>query len=164
MKTTILCRYLIILSVLSGVLFSCSKKDIAPKPAETDLNNPVLSYIKALGYTDSEIKDLGEEYLVDEDILFSKTGTPDLSVFDAPKTEQYGTANYVGYNVQPNILVYVDPSMSGYQSEINSAISIWNSVANCRVKFTLTTSSAAAHIRVVNSNLGSGVCGAAYFR
>lgn len=163
MKTTILYRYLIILSVVSGVLFSCSKKDIAPTPAQTAENNPVLNYIKKLGYNESQIRDLGDEYLVDEDILFSKTGTPDLSVFDAPKTEQYGTANYVGYNVQPNILVYVDPSMSGYQSEINSAINIWNSVANCRVKFNLTTSSAGAHIRIVNSNLGTGVCGAAYF-
>ncbi len=160
MKTTIVYRYALILSVLSGILFSCSKNNVEPKSAESD---PVLSYIKQLGYRDSQIKDIGEEYLVDEDILFSKTSKPDESLLDKPKTEQYGTANYVGYNLQPNILVYVDPSMNSYLSEINSAIAIWNSVANCRVKFTITSTAASAHIRIINNNLGAGVCGAAYF-
>lgn len=156
-------RFLVLLSVMSFLLFSCKKTDITPQQPGIGQDNSVLSYIKKLGYRDSEIKDIGDEYLVDGDILFAKNSTPDFSIFGGPKTEQYGTANYVGYNVQPNILVYIDPSMNAYVNEINGAIALWNNVINCRVKFAVTTVSGAAHIRVVNSNLGSGVCGAAYF-
>jgi hypothetical protein len=156
-------RYLVVLSVASSLLFSCKKTDIAPEQPGPDQNNPVLSYIKKLGYRNSEIKDIGDEYLVDGDILFAKNSEPDLSLLDGPKTEQYGTANYVGYSVQPNIFIYVDASMNAYINEINGAIAMWNNVINCRVKFGITTLSGIAHIRITNANLGSGICGAAYF-
>lgn len=155
----------LLLVLLPGlVLFSCSKNtDQTPQETPSAINNPVYQYIKKLGFHDSEIKDIGKEYLVDEDILFPKNGQPDFSIFnDGPKTEQYGTSNYVGYNVQPNITVRIDPSMNAYTSEIQGAIAIWNNVINCRVKFTLTTATN-QNILITNSNLGAGFCGAAYF-
>ncbi|MVT08275.1 M57 family metalloprotease [Chitinophaga tropicalis] len=161
-KIVFISRYFAILSVISVLLFSCKKNEITPQKPDSE-SNPVLSYIKKLGYNDGQIKDIGDEYLVDGDILFSKNSNPDLSIADGPKAEQYGTANYVGYDVQPNILVYVDASMNAYLSEINGAIALWNNVINCRVKFAITTASTAAQIRITNANLGSGVCGAAYF-
>ncbi|SFO21238.1 Dual-action HEIGH metallo-peptidase [Chitinophaga sp. YR627] len=163
MKKTIVYRYAIILSVLSGILFSCSKSNIEPEPAEGLPDNAVLSYIKKLGYKDSQIKDIGEEYLVDEDILFSKTSQPDLSLLDEPKTEQYGTANYVGYIYQPYITVNISPSMINYEDEVKSAIAMWNAVPNCRVKFILSITAATANLIISNANLGTGVCGAAYY-
>lgn len=162
-KIVFFSRYLFILSVVSSLLFSCKKTEIAPQKADIDQDKSVLGYIKKLGYRDSEIKDIGDEYLVDGDILFSKKSEPDFSIFGGPKTEQYGTANYVGYDVQPNIFIYVDASMNGYLNEINGAVAMWNSVINCRVKFGITSLSGIAHIRITNANLGSGVCGAAYF-
>lgn len=162
-KIVFFSRYLFILSVVSFLLYSCKKTEVTPQKTDVDQDNSVLSYIKKLGYSDSEIKDIGDEYLVDGDILFSKKGNPDFSIFGGPKTEQYGTANYVGYDVQPNVFIYVDASMNGYLNEINGAIAMWNNVINCRLKFGITSLSGIAHIRITNANLGTGYCGAAYF-
>lgn len=155
-------RYLFALAVSSIVLFSCKKTEIDRIEARIDKAVPMYSYIQKLGYKDSEIKDIGKEYLVDGDLLFSKESKPDFSIFDGPKTEQYGTANYVGYDIQPSITVYADASMNAYSSQIDGAIALWNNVISCRVKFT-RVGSPGANITITNQNLGSGVCGAAYF-
>lgn len=151
--------------LLCILVFSCTKtnKEIDQSPQIEKKDQSVYQYIKNLGYRDSEIKDHGDEYLVDGDILFSKKAQPNFSIFqNTPKTKQYGTSYYVGYNVQPNITVRIDPSMSAYTSEINGAIAIWNSVPNCRVNFTITTATN-QDILITNYNLGAGYCGAGYF-
>ncbi|MBZ4188242.1 M57 family metalloprotease [Niabella beijingensis] len=161
-------KKLSLLTLLLCVLtFSCKKSD---KILNEDQQNKVekedhsvYQFIKKLGYSDSEIKDLGSEYLVDGDILFAKNELPNFSIFQqSPKTKQYGTSYYVGYNIQPNITVRIDPSMSAYASEINGAIDMWNNVTNSRINLTLT-SSTSQDILITNSNLGSGICGAGYF-
>lgn len=155
------CLFLLCASILSA----CSKRDrlFEDESLEGSENQSALEFIKKLGYQDFEIEDLGDEYLVDGDILFAKDINPSLSIFgEGPKTKQYGTSNYVGYIKQPNIRVRIDPSMNAYSAEINGAIAMWNSVPNCRVTFTLTTSNN-QDILITNSNLGAGVCGAAYF-
>ena len=156
-------KILLLLSILF-IFSACKKNDQARiNDEEGEQHQTTYEFIKKLGYSDEEIKDIGQEYLVDGDILFSKENHPSFSIFeDGPKTKQYGTNYYVGYNVQPNITVRIDPSMNSYISEINGAITLWNNVTNCRVKFTLT-SSTNQDILITNSNLGSGVCGAAYF-
>lgn len=151
---------LLLLPVL--LLFSCKKNADVSVANDVATNDAVYKYIKKLGYRDNEIKDIGKEYLVDGDLLFAKNSSPDFSVFDGPRTEQYGTANYVGYNVQPNITVRIDPSMNAYVNEINGAIAIWNNVINCRTKFTLTTATN-QNILIYNYNLGANTCGAAYY-
>ncbi len=157
-------KKLLLLVLPAFLLFSCKKNaDLVTENETTfDQTNAAYQYIKKLGYRDSEIKDIGSEYLVDGDLLFAKNSTPDMSIFSGPKAEQYGTSNYVGYSVQPNITVRIDPSMNAYTAEINGALAIWNAVPNCRVKFTLTTA-ANQNILIINNNLGAGVCGAAYF-
>jgi hypothetical protein len=52
--------------------------------------------------------------------------------------------------------------MNAYVNEINGAIATWNNVANCRVKFTVTTATN-QNILITNNDLGAGICGAAYF-
>lgn len=144
-------------------MFSCTKSDRMLDEDTSLEDQSTYAFIKKLGYQDSEIMDLGDEYLVDGDILFAKHVQPSFSIFgEGPTTKQYGTNYYVGYNVQPNITVRVDPSMNAYMSEITGAIAMWNNVPNCRAKFTLTTSTN-QHILITNTNLGTGVCGAGYF-
>lgn len=155
-------RYFFAVAASSILLFSCKKNDIASSDSAVDKDTPMYSYIKKLGYQDSEIKDIGKEYLVDEDLLFAKDSKPDFSIFDGPKTEQYGTANYVGFDIQPSIKVYVEPSMSAYSDQIDGAIALWNNVINCRVKFTRLASPTGADITIKNQNLGVDVCGAAF--
>jgi hypothetical protein len=146
----------------TALLISCSKKTDTPVERQTATRDAVYQFIKNLGYQDHEIKDIGEEYLVDEDILFSKSVQPGLPVAEGPKTEQYSLANCVGYNVQPNITVRIDPSLSNLTNEITGAINMWNSVINCRINLTLTTATN-QNILITNTNLGPNICGAAYF-
>lgn len=160
-------RNLLLLTLSALLLFSCKKG--VDVPAEdivntNDTSNSVYKYIKKLGYRDSEIKDIGNEFLVDGDILFAKNSNPDFSIFGGPRAEQYGTANYVGYNVQPNITVRIDPSMNAYTNEINGAIAMWNNVINCRVTFALTTATN-QNILITNASIDPAqyVCGAANY-
>lgn len=150
--------------LLCTLLFSCNKSDQILEQSQVESKDQsTYEFIKKLGYSDSEIKDQGDEYLVDGDLLFSKNDQPSFSIFeDGPKTKQYGTNVYVSYNLQPNITIRIDPSMNSYVNEINGAIAMWNNVTNCRVKFTVITSTN-QDILITNSNLGLGICGAAYF-
>lgn len=154
------------LLLLSTFIFSCEKQNQPLNENQSKTENKsqsVYEFIKKLGYQDSEIKNLDDEYLVDGDILFSKDIQPSLSIFGkGATTSQYGTNFYIGYNVQPNITVRIDASMNSYINEVSGAIAMWNNVPNCRVKFALTDLSN-QDILITNSNLGSGVCGAAYF-
>lgn len=148
-------------------MYSCAKTDMIVtehSDSKTSIEDQsTYSFIKKMGYTDEEIKDIGDEYLVDGDILFSKSDTLSFSIFEeGPRTKQYGTNYYVGYNVQPFITVRIDGSMIPYASEINGAIAMWNNVPNSRVKFLLTTATN-QEILITNSYLGPGTCAAAYF-
>jgi hypothetical protein len=161
-KNTIM-KNIVFFIFIALIILSCKKNDSNIKPLNTDTLQTVYQFIKNLGYADKEIKDNGNEYLVDECMLFPKNIRPNFSIFGTqPLTKQYGSSNYVGYYLQPTITVRIDPSMNGYESEINGAIALWNNVTNCRIKFNLTTSTN-QDILIINSNLGSGTCGMAYF-
>lgn len=151
---------------LSIVFFAtCNKSEPVLEDGRVDgESHSVIEYIKRLGYHESEIRDIDDNYyLVDGDILFVKDAKPSFSIFgDGPKTKQSGTSNYVGYNIQPNVTVRIDPSLSAYTAEITAALAIWNSVINTRLKFSLTTSTN-QHILISHLNLGTGGCGAAAF-
>jgi hypothetical protein len=152
------------LLAVCAALFLLSCKKIAEPISDPGLSktDPVYKYIKQLGFRDNEIKDNGKEYLVDGDMAFSKDLQPDFSIFDGPKPEQYGTANYVGYSIQPSVTVRIDPSMAGFTNEIIAALNLWNGVANCRLKFVLTGATN-QQILITNQNLGAGLCGVAVF-
>lgn len=146
--------YLFLLTAV--ILAACSKTDQALDEAALvgDESQTVLEYIKGLGFDETQIQDIGDDYLVEGDILFAKNVMPN----QRPKTKQYGTNNYVGYNVQPNVTVRIDPSLSAYTAEITAALAMWNSVINTRLKFSLTTSTN-QHILITHLNLGIGGCG-----
>jgi hypothetical protein len=115
-------------------------------------------YIKKLGYKDGEIQDLGNAWLVDGDIRFDKNSQPDLSIFDGPKTEQYGSGNYVGYNEQPSIVIYLDPSVQNFETEINAGVAMINNIPNCRINITTTLSPTDRDITITSADLGTS-CG-----
>lgn len=156
-------RYFSIATALTIILFSCKKNVNTSQDTSGESSNSVYEYIKKLGYQDKEIQDLGTKYLVDGDILFDKDAHPDFAIFDKTKTEQYGTANYVGYDIQPSVTVYVESSMAGYTNEVNAAVALWNNVANCRLKFTVVTISTVGRIHIAMTGLANGVCGQSYF-
>ena len=153
-KSTPILGYLSIAATLTILLFSC-KKGVNESPGtDTSKQGDVYAYIKGLGYEDSEIKDIGDHYLVDGDIIFRK----DRDLSPKAQTEQYGSGNYVGYNEQPNIVVYLDPSVQNFETEINAAVAMLNNVPNCRINFTTTLTTTDRDITITSANLGTS-CG-----
>lgn len=126
------------LSIVASLLFSCQKNNVEPpKPVQKDA---VYRYIQKLGYDVSEIKDLGDMYVVDGDIIFRKDLSIDPGALDGPHTEQYSTGNLVGYNEQPNIVIFLDPSVQAFEAEINAGVAMINNIPNCRINITTSLS------------------------
>jgi hypothetical protein len=149
------------IALLSVFIISCSKKNelIPDQQTETTQPNKVLAYIKNLGFSDTQIVDKGENYVVDGDIVFSKT-------MEVPAdngksiTEQYYNGNIVTNS--SNILVKLDPSITSMTSDINAAINQWNIVPNSKLKFVITTGTIYDILIKVDNTIGSSTCGQAY--
>jgi hypothetical protein len=156
--TPFLLHYLIV-TTFAIALFSCKKNTNTAQKSND--GNSVYEYIKKLGFSENSIQDAGDKYIVEGDILFDKNSKPDFSIFSGTKTEQYGTANYVGLDYQTNITVFPFVVPSQYIPDIQNAINLWNSVPNCRIKFQYGTSRTSNSIEVVNVALPS--CGQAWF-
>jgi hypothetical protein len=159
-NATCIFQYLSIVATLTFFLSSCKKS--FESSSETK-QGTVYEYIKKLGYADTEIQDLGDEYIVDGDIVFSKNSQPDFSIFDGPKPEQYGTGSFIDYNEQPSIVLYVHSSLTAYMTEIAAAVYLWNSVPNCRINITTTTSPGNHDITITSADLPTGLCGLGSF-
>ncbi|HEY1164443.1 MAG TPA: M57 family metalloprotease [Chitinophaga sp.] len=146
------------------ILFTaCSKTSDAPADPATnpqqDNAAKVLAYIKELGFPAGSIVEKPTEFIVEEDISFPKN----MQVPGGkPKTEQFYTGSLVSPANVANIRLFVDPSMTSMMSEINSALAQWNAVANCNINW-VVVAAAPYDVRIVDANLGSGVCGAGTF-
>jgi hypothetical protein len=161
-KNNLLIAFIALITLLS--FGSCKKAQNDQGSGNKEkTTTSVLDHIKSLGYKDSEIKDIGDDYLVDGDIMFSKKAIIESKPASDSKlsVNQYGTQNYLGLNT--NVTIRIDPSMNSYAGLISSAIAQWNNVPNCRVKFFIYNGSGGYNLNISNSNLGSGVCGSAYF-
>ncbi len=161
-KKNLSCQFLLLASIL--VFNSCSKshEDFDSKSQTTTVNNSVIAYIKELGYQDSDIKDLGDDYLVDGDLLFSKNVPIQSTIGNSnARVSQNGGSYYVTPSISTAI-IYIDPSMNAYISEVNAAVAQWNAIANTRLHFSTTTNAAAPrNIKIIATPMAS--CGEAYF-
>ncbi|WP_291914474.1 M57 family metalloprotease [Chitinophaga sp. CB10] len=152
---------------LLAVLFviaiaSCKKSADAPATPQsvietTDPAKKVYNYIIGLGFPAHSIVDQPGEYIVEGDIRFPKD-----MVIPNVSTEQYYTGSLVSATNVANIRLFVDASMTSMLSEINSAISQWNSISGCNIHWTVVTSGA-YDVLITNYNLGNGVCGQGTF-
>nr|WP_121272882.1 M57 family metalloprotease [Pedobacter schmidteae] len=168
---------LILLIILSFVV-SCSKVSDDHKPELTQ-NQELLSYIKSLGFSESVIKDLGDEYLVDGDISFPKDMKIPSSInmrVENPLTfnsklmttptvghsriSQAYTGHLVGETNRINIRIFINSNLANLTNEINGAIGLWNNVENSAIYFSIV-SSGSYDIEIRNANI-SGY-GSAYF-
>lgn len=156
-----LLKKIAVIALLSAVMISCSKKNEIPTDQETETtqNHKILAYIKNLGFTDAQIVESGDNYVVDGDIVFSKK--MEIPADNGKSiTEQY----YNGYIVtnSTNIRVKIDPSITSMTSEINSAINQWNTVPNSKLKFVITTGTVYDILIKVDNTIGGSTCGQAY--
>lgn len=156
-----LLKKIAVMALLSAVMISCSKKNDVSTDPETEItqNQKVLAYIKNLGFTDAQIVDSGDNYVVDGDIVFNKKMEVPAD-YGKAITEQY----YNGYIVtnSNNIRVKIDPSITSMTSEINSAINQWNTVPNSKIKFVITTGTVYDILIKVDNTIGGSTCGQAY--
>jgi len=157
-------KQIAIVAMVAVVFAACKKNQESSitEPQETVKNaDKVLQHIKNLGFPESSIVDNGNEYVVEEDILFPKD--MEIPVTTAgPRTEQYYTGSIVNATKKLNIRIFVDASMTSMSSEINSAIAQWNAVPNSTLRFS-TVTTAPYDILIKNENLGNGVCGQGQF-
>ncbi|MGO4875877.1 M57 family metalloprotease [Pedobacter psychrotolerans] len=150
-----------LIALLSIFIISCSKKnEILPEQqTETAQPNKVLAYIKKLGFSEAQIVEKGDNYIVDGDMVFSK-----YMDIPADKGNQITEQYYNGYVVtnSRSIRVKIDPSITSMTSEINGAINQWNTVPNSRLRFVITTGTVYDILIKVDNSIGSSTCGQAY--
>jgi len=146
---------LIFLSLVLGFQ-ACQKEDVqlTSNTAASDTDaDVVLKNIKALGYTETQIRSLDGFYLVDGDIYFSKTipATKNAGVKHLP-TEKYPVFN-----------IRFDNSISPVHDQqwidgVKASVEAWNADENVHFHFAVTTA-ADAHITVMkDNNLPEDVC------
>jgi hypothetical protein len=135
-------KYLIVLSLLV-LISSCSNKDDFQSQEGLDFNAPELQYLLKAGFQKSDIKDFGNFYLVQNDILFEKKRLieDDRSVKNVRK-QQASTPNLVNFDRQPTITVRIDNSMpnagtDNWRPEIQQAVNDWNSIGDSRINIVL---------------------------
>ncbi|WP_412466505.1 M57 family metalloprotease [Pedobacter sp. KLB.chiD] len=160
MKTKQTIKGLLMIAAISIYSLGCKKNGESITQPEVNKKDAVFTYIKSLGFPESSIKDLGKEYLVEEDITFSKD--MEIPTATGPKTEQYYTGNLVSSTNRTNIRIYVDASMASLSAEVNSAVNQWNNVPGANIHFNLVTSGS-YDILIRDENLGYGYCGVARF-
>jgi hypothetical protein len=154
--------FLPLLLLLTICFAACKKSAEGPgETPQTEYDNAakVRAYIRDLGFPDNAVVENAKEFIAEGDIVFPK----DMEVPSGkPRTEQYYTGSLVSATNVTNIRLRIDASMTSMTSEINSAISQWNAISGCSINWTVTTGSS-YDVIIVDSNLGSGVCGSGTF-
>lgn len=152
------------LSALVALAFAaCNKSNETPAPEQ--LQQPgadkVLAYIRQLGFPDAVIKDNGNEFIVEEDIIFPKNMQVPVSNGKV-STEQYYTGSLISDSNVKNIRLSIDSSLSDMRAEIDTAVKQWNDVPNSSIHWVIATD-ADYDVIIKNVNLGNGTCGQAEF-
>jgi hypothetical protein len=149
---------------MSLFVFSCFNEKEKISISDTQNSKDVLNYIKDLGFTENDIAELPDMYIVQKDIGFPK----DMSV---PKytTSQHGRveqrySSLISFNKQGSIKVKIDQSMSANPNmyfDVTAALDAWNLlfVIGSKIRFTVVTDNT-FDVQIVNYNLDN-LCGLA---
>lgn len=118
--------------------------------------NTVYEEILSLGFNESDIRDMGKYYLVEEDVYFSKEGDS--------KSSFSTSENKVTADEFITFTVGIDPSLAStsLEDKLLGAIKTWNSSNASDVRFKWTTSKPDISIQL-DDNLPSSVAMASAF-
>nr|WP_321357258.1 M57 family metalloprotease [uncultured Draconibacterium sp.] len=138
------------------ILFSCTNDDLEKIHLDHESDSNVLNRIVGLGFSESDIVEYDDYYLVEGDIVFLKSDT----ISSSTQLKQARTYNIVTNSL---IKVYLDLNFSTLNSIMSSAldeaISSYNAVGS-NLTFVRTTDQNKANIIISrDNNLGAGVCG-----
>lgn len=159
-----------IIYVLLILSLSCSTEEKTSLTPNTN-SVKVLKYIKDLGFTEYEIQDQPDRYIVQGDIVFSKDmEVPNSISSNVGRTQQRMYSDLVSFTYQNNIRVRIDPTMTAspsMYSEIVGALNDWNLILGMgsRIRFTIATGTTYItdyEIRIIGDNTLT-VCGQANY-
>lgn len=119
---------------LGIAIAACNKSADTPASSsnlQPDNAKQVLAYIHSLGFSSAVIREEGNVFVVEDDMVFPKNmKVPDRS---KPGTEQYYTGELVDDDRVSNIRLKVDSSLSSMSAEIDTAIARWNRIDGCNI-------------------------------
>jgi len=167
-KNTSAVLTLAMLVVVLACLWSCESQEPVT-PDKNDLQQTDrLTEILNMGFVKDDIQDMGDYYLVEGDIYFSKQDVK-RDKGQGSREQQASTNNLVSYHEQPNITVAVDASIpssgvDNWRSEIIQALDNWNGISDFAINFTYITAGT-ADITIISDNgvLANNVIAAAEF-
>lgn len=157
--------YFILFSIL---LISCDHKDIQEIDSQISKQeyNTDVTAIQDLGFDSTDIKDIGDSYLVEGDIILTKKALR-LSLYDYngnSSLKQARRSGLIASGNERNVTVRVDNSIpttgaDNWRSEVQTAINHWNALtiyeSNLRFAYT-TAPTADITIREDNGILEDG--------
>ncbi|ASZ10656.1 zinc-dependent metalloprotease [Chitinophaga pendula] len=130
---------------LGMIMAACNKNADTPASnsnLQPDNAKQVLAYIHSLGFKSAVIREEGNAFIVEDDMVFPKNmKVPDNS---KPRTEQYYTGDLVDDTRVSNIRLKVDASLSSMSAEIDTAIARWNRIDGCNIHWVKVSSSASS--------------------
>lgn len=138
--------------LLSSILlfYGCNKSEsISQEEEESQRLGSDLSFFKQIGFDPDSIKEIGEFYLIENDMMVSKERLKQAVTLHKNKskdgqTSQYRTFNLVTNYSDYNINVYVEQSIwtvSNWYGGLVTAILSWNSIPGSNVKLHLISDS-----------------------
>ncbi len=121
---------------------SCNDQKLESSFNAIDENDPVFKRIISLGFTKSDVQDLGQYYLVEGDITFSKSSLQNLQPTSNGRSDQASRNELISFDRQPTVSIRIDNSMpltgvDNWRAEIQQAINDWNSVGDSRINMVL---------------------------
>jgi hypothetical protein len=149
-------------------LLSCDSQEPMVSDESALKQTDKLQEILDIGFQRSDIQDMGDYYLAEGDIYFSKDDSGESKGVNGRK-EQASTNNLVSYQERTNITVKIDGSIpsSGvddWRNEILQAIDHWNSIADFGINLVYITSGTAdITVQSDNGSLPDYVIAAAEF-
>lgn len=130
--------------LLTLSIYSCKKSEpsVIATESKAEVDATALAKIKEMGFQTEGIKEFGDYYVVEDDIMISKeslsaTKISRKSIGGKGKISQANTDNLINSNNNHNINIGVDGSAVPWFESLIKAVVIWNSTANCNIKLNL---------------------------
>ncbi len=139
--------YILPALVMASVLFACSCKKQSSTGASQDntISSLALSQIKALGFSNENVRKVDNGYLVEDDIVLSDellNGVNEQQLLRIANTEQYRTTNLVT-GLPRTVTIKVTNLGTAFVQGADLAISRYNAL-NLRLHFQRITSGTAS--------------------
>lgn len=140
---SILC-FALVLTALT--ISSCKKSDpiITSQVDLAEIDPLILAKIKGMGFNTDGIREFGDFYVIEDDIMISKnpllpSKTSHRQSGSNGKTSQANTDNLVNGNYSQNVNISLEASIyaNPWYEAIRTAVTVWNSNPNCNVKLNL---------------------------